>query len=145
MVFTVVYKILSVLNLQLTLFVLLIGAVLFLTGTLNKNPTVLLIFQIILICSVVYAIISTLKRMLGIKKKPKKSKGAQILTTDGENNVNVADIENGSERQIQVEQDAPTYFRVKQNPEYVMAEYKDRYELFRITKDGLKRVRTDYK
>ena len=147
MVFTVVYKILSVFHLQLTLLVLLIGAVLFLTGALNKNPTVLLVFQIILICSIVHAIISTLKGMLGIKKKPKKSKGAQILDTDGDKKENetVKNTENAVERQVQVEQDTPTYFRVKQNPEYVMAEYKDRYELFRITKDGLKRIRTDYK
>ncbi len=37
------------------------------------------------------------------------------------------------------------YFRVKQNPNYVMAEYTDRYELFVMSSDGLKKVRTDYK
>ncbi len=37
------------------------------------------------------------------------------------------------------------YFRVKQNPNYLMAEYTDRYELFVKTDGGLKKVRTDYK
>ena len=143
MAFTVVYKILSVFNLQLTLLVLLIGAVLYLTGTLDKNPTVLLIFQVVLICSVVYAIISTVKRLLGISKKPKKSKGAQILDTDA--SIDQTKVQEQAVQTVAVEQDKPTYFRVKQNPELIMAEYHDRYELFRVTKEGLKRIRTDYK
>lgn len=39
----------------------------------------------------------------------------------------------------------PKYYAVKQNRNYVMAEYEDRYELFVKYNGGLKRVRTDYK
>ncbi len=39
----------------------------------------------------------------------------------------------------------PVYFRVAQNPKYVMAEYADRVELYYETPRGLKYVRTDYK
>ena len=39
----------------------------------------------------------------------------------------------------------PTYYRVAQNPKYVMAEYADRVELYYETPRGLKYVRTDYK
>ena len=39
----------------------------------------------------------------------------------------------------------PRYYKLKQNPDYVMAEYSDRYELFLITAKGLEKVRTDYK
>ena len=42
-------------------------------------------------------------------------------------------------------QEQPRYFRVRQNPNYVMAEYSDRYELYLITPNGLKLTRTDYK
>lgn len=37
------------------------------------------------------------------------------------------------------------YFKVAQNPNYVMAEYVDRYELFLQTENGLKKIREDYK
>ena len=39
----------------------------------------------------------------------------------------------------------PLYYRVSQNPKYVMAEYNDRYELFYESENGLKYIRTDYK
>ncbi len=39
----------------------------------------------------------------------------------------------------------PVYYRVAQNPKYVMAEYSDRVELYYETPRGLKYVRTDYK
>ena len=39
----------------------------------------------------------------------------------------------------------PKYYNVKQNKNYVMAEYEDRYELYLKTQSGLSKVRTDYK
>lgn len=39
----------------------------------------------------------------------------------------------------------PQYYRVKQNPKYVFAEYADRYELFYDNGYNLAKVRTDYK
>lgn len=39
----------------------------------------------------------------------------------------------------------PKYYSVRQNRDYVMAEYEDRYELFVKRDGGLQKVRTDYK
>ena len=138
-VLTVVYKILSLFNLQFTLLIALVGLVLFLTGVFASSPTFTLVYKLILIFSVVYAVVATLRGLLGLNKNVKKSKGAQIVKTDKPKNDDApAQAEQG-------QKETPVYFRVKQNPEYVMAEYSDRYELFRIVDGGLKKIRVDYK
>lgn len=43
------------------------------------------------------------------------------------------------------ESEVPRYFRVKQNPSFIMAEYSNRYELFRVENGQLVKIRTDYK
>ena len=55
-IFKLIYKVLSFFNLQPTLFVSLIGVILYLTGTFKANPTVLFIFQIALIITLIYAV-----------------------------------------------------------------------------------------
>ncbi len=142
-IFKIIYSVLALFNLQLTLFVLLVGAVLYFTGTLETYPALMSIFQISLIISVVYAIWSTLKKALGIDKKVKKSKGVQIVGTKEEQNEQQTEQQN--KPQIQTENAKPRYFSVKQNPNYVMAEFNDRYELYYKGKNGLEKVRTDYK
>ncbi len=146
-VFGVLNKILSVFNLQPTALLLLIGLVLYFTGTMDRSPVLLTVFQLVVIVSVVYAVISTIKSILGIEKKVKRSKGAQIVN-NAEQPTTVNTVEQsvaGVVAPVVVEQEKPVYFSVKQNPEYVMAEYKDRYELFRIVNGSLKKIRTDYK
>ncbi|MBR2448913.1 MAG: hypothetical protein IKB30_02195 [Clostridia bacterium] len=139
-VFKLIYKLISLFNLQFTLFVVLIGTLLYFTGTLSNNQTVLLVFQTALIISVVYAILTTIKKLLGIGKKVKKSKGMQIVEPERKTKTE-------EEQMVSVEQpiDKPKYYRVKQNPDYVMAEYSDKYELYRIGQNGLIKIRTDYK
>ena len=44
-----------------------------------------------------------------------------------------------------IQNDQPKYYKVAQNPNYIMAEYPDRYELFKKTANGLVKVRTDLK
>ena len=39
----------------------------------------------------------------------------------------------------------PVYYAVKQNRNYIMAEYADRYELYFKDRNGLKKIRTDLK
>ncbi len=141
--FTIVYKIFALFNLQLTLLVALIGVILYFTGVFEQNTAILIVFYILLIISIFYAILSTIKKLLGLDKKIKKSKGAQIIDAKTEE-------EKESSTEIQQDKDqpkseTPTYFRVKNHPDYVMAEYNDRYELFRKTEAGLKKIRTDYK
>ena len=142
-VFGVVGKLLALLNLQITAILLLLGLVLYFTGTFEQNAELLTIFQLLVVLSAVYAVIATIKSLLGLDKKVKKSKGAQIVSAQ---NVKEVDGEQQSQSIMQQTQtEKAVYFRVKQNPEYVMAEYADRYELFRSANGKLVKVRTDYK
>lgn len=141
-IFGVIGKLLSILNLQITAVLLLLGVVLYFTGTFENNAELLTIFQLLVILSAVYAVISTIKSLLGLDKKVKKSKGAQIVSAK-EQKQSDSDEERPLAQDAQVEK--AVYFRVKQNPEYVMAEYADRYELFRSVNGKLVKVRTDYK
>ena len=140
--FTVIYKIFSFFNLQFTLLISLLGLVLYLTGVFNSNKVVLIIFYLLLVLSIVYAIAGTIKRLLGIQPRVKKSKGAQIIN---EQPQAVDNNQTQTEEVQQVKIESPTFYTVKQNNNYIMAEYSDRYELFRKTESGLKKVRTDYK
>ena len=109
----------------------------FFTGTL-KNSVVLTVFYVAVIFSIVYAIFTTIKKLLGFGgKKVSKSKGVQIVDEEKSSS--------SDDKEDQDTTDYPKYYKVKQNPAYVMAEFKDRYELYLKTKDGLKLVRTDYK
>lgn len=158
-----VYHILALFNLQLTALILLIGIVLYLTGALDSNSAFKIVYELILIASVVLAIVTTVRKLLGLNKKKndkvKRSKGAQIIEDDNAPIIpppapNYASYtapvpppvyNEPTAPIIPVEHEKPMYYRVKQNPEYVMAEYSDRYELFKIVGGGLKKVRTDYK
>ena len=140
--FTVIYKIFAFFNLQFTLLLALMGLVLYLTGIFNSNQAVLIVFYLLLVLSIIYAIVGTVKKLLGIQPRVKKSKGAQIINEQIET-AEPKQAENTNTEQVKKE--SPTYFTVKQNNNFIMAEYSDRYELFRKTEDGLKKVRTDYK
>lgn len=150
-VFTAINAILSVFNLQLTALIALIGVVLYFTGALEGNAAFKLIYEIILILSIVYAIIATVKKMLGLgKKKVKRSKGAQLVSGKDDNSqqeTNAPAVKNEVPEPIKEDNanEKPIYYRVKQNRDYVMAEYSDRYELYRIESGTLKKIRTDYK
>ena len=138
-VFGLIYKILSLFNLQPALAVVLIGVLLYFTGVMNANATVRFIFQIALILSLVYALIETVKNLLGLNKKVKKSKGIEMVSVeDGQPNPPKPQQENLSNQK-------PVYFRVKQNPNLIMAEYFDKFELFKVENGVLVKIRTDYK
>ena len=145
--FKAIYSVISIFNLQLALLVLVVGLVVYLTGAMN-NPTVKLIFDGAFILSVVFAILLTIKKLLGIGKSPKKSKGVQVVNT--EQTVQQAQpvqpvVATPIIQSQTVAPENPVYYRVKGNDNYVMAEYSDKYELFLITDGGLKKVRTDFK
>ena len=144
-VFTVVLKIFQFLNLQFSLLIALIGCVLYITGTFDKNPVVLLVFQLMLIVSIIYAIVGTIKRVLGIDKKNKNSKGVQIVKPEQKENTESEQKEQPIVAQTIEKEQKPMYFRVKNHPDYIMAEYLDRVELFKKTETGLRKIRTDYK
>ena len=140
------YSILAFFNLQLALFVCVAGLIVYLTGSM-QNPTIKLAFELSFIFSVILAIVLTIRKLLGIGKTPKKSKGVQIVEEQPVQPqvATVQPIPQPVSQQVIQPSDTPTYYRVKDKKDYVMAEYSDRYELFVITASGLKKVRTDYK
>ena len=142
--FKVLYKIIELLNLQVPLLFALVGLVMFLTGVFEKNPIVLTIFYVLLVVAIVSSIVATIKKLLGLDKRVKKSKGAQIVEVKTEKDIEKPEKTEKKETP-KVKEDAPTYYRVKQNPNYVMAEYEDKYVLYKRTESGLKQIRTDYK
>ena len=107
------------------------------------------IFLIVFIISVFYAAISSVRKVLSLGTEPKEKKArVEIIKTDGEKKIERESNEPKEEKTSspnQTEEGKPKYYRVKQNPQYVMAEYSDRYELYYRTESGLKKVRTDYK
>lgn len=153
-IFGFIYKILSYVNLQPALFVAVIGAILFLTGVFKAVPVILLIFYIALIISFIYAIIATIKAIFTggkTEKKEKKNKDKNKSVQIVEPTVNTT--QDGGDTTSQVNNNAlvdldgekPKYYRVQQNPNLIMAEYSNRYELFKIENQKLIKIRTDYK
>ncbi|MBQ8197103.1 MAG: hypothetical protein IJZ73_03490 [Clostridia bacterium] len=168
-----IYKIIDFLNLQLPLLVALIGVVLYFTGTFEKVPTVLLIFYVVMCASIVFSIVATVRHLLGFDKKSRQKEKKEQQEKIANENANVQDATDGGEgssafaqesapvEQLRVDSvgaeiipenvsvpapsQVPVYFTVKQNPNYVMAEFSDRFELYLKTKKGLQKVRVDYK
>ncbi len=170
-VLTFVYKVLSLFNLQMTALVLLVGLVLFVTGVLERSAAALIIFCFALVLSVLGAVWFTVKRLLGLSGG-KKRKGVEIIKSKGVKTDDIppaapaperaqpAYAEEYAPRQVSETADTaqaapaastesipayPRYFAVRQNKDYIMAEYADRYELYLKDRYGLKKIRIDYK
>lgn len=143
-VFKFVYKIIKAFNLHVTLFVLLLGLVLAIVGAIPKGSVGLFVFCIVLALSVVYALVKTVKNIFGTGKKNNRVKIVNAPQPEKAQKPEVAPVGNSVDSTIKTPE-RPRYYSVKNNPSYIMAEYTDRYELFLKTKDGLKKIRTDYK
>lgn len=142
-VFSVVYKIIKAFNLHLTLFVFLLGILLAILGVITKGGAGLTVYLIVLALSVVYALVKTLSKIFGNKKKGGRVK--IIKTQDVSDSSEEENQPEKLEKSIIEDYQLPKYYTVKNNPSYVYAEYEDRYELFLKTSNGLKKIRTDYK
>ena len=165
-----VYKILSVFNLQFALLVMAVGVVLYFCGVFENGGFALLVFCLSFMCSVLAAVFLTARKILGVAPKKEKKTPVQILNQPVQQEVQSSQVQQPIVQPQQVVQpfvqqpvqttqptqeystpyvnpvpEQPKYFRVKQNPNYVMAEYSNKYELYLITPNGLKLVRTDYK
>lgn len=149
-IFGSIYKVVTFLSLQFTLLVLLIGAVLYFTGAMDVNPVIAVIFYVLLVASVIFAVILSIGKIVKKDKPIRKQGGMQIINNqqETEETTQVSNTLPTEERieksQIQSES-LVKYYTVKQNPNYIMAEYLDRYELYYKTPQGLKKIRTDYK
>ncbi len=150
-----IYNLLSYVYLQYAMLILCVGAILWLTGVFQTSPAVKTIFFVALGISIVLAVFFTIKKLFNLGKKEEKDVGdvsdvvKEEFPTEREAEKQEPfeprykePIEDIEDRIIPV---YPKYYRVKQNNNYVMAEYADRYELFYDTGKGLMKVRTDYK
>lgn len=161
-VFSAIYKVLSVFNLQFALLVLIVGVILYFCGVFEGGGIPLLIFCMLFICSILAAVIITIKKIFTNGKEKDKDKGSTLQIVKQEDPTQDKFYIPPSEQSFQpivteqqtqtyapqqsiFTQNTPKYYKVKQNPNYVMAEYADRYELFLITPQGLKLVRVDQK
>ncbi len=140
-IFKIIYKVLSFLNLQITLLVLLLGGLAFLTGNMEKGSTMMTVFTFALAISLALAVILTMRRLLGVGKKVTKKKGVQIVEQPSEEK----EQESSPVQTVTPTPEKPKYFRVKQNHNYIMAEYPDRYELYKVSGGEMIKVRTDLK
>lgn len=159
-VFSFIYLIISAFNLQYTLFLAILGLILFLCGVLTNNLAIAIVFYVLLGLSVIYAVVRTFRRIFGVGKY--KKSGVKIIKQESREEQSAEQEERAETFQQKVAEsyveetyqtveqsviqpEKPKYFRVKQNPNYLMAEYSDRYELFLVTESGLKKIKTDYK
>ncbi len=145
---SVIYKIICLLNLQLALLVMLLGFIIFVIAGVEMRGVVFIIFVIALFLSTLYAVFGTVKNILGFNEKENKKRGAQIVQAQP-SSIEQAPSDLGGDEQAQPMADyqveTPVYFRAKQNPDYIFAEYSDRYELFQVSNGQLIKIRTDYK
>lgn len=144
-IFAIIYKVIAIFNLQPALMVALVGSVLYFTGVYDRVESLKIILQVAFILSAIYAIVVTACNLLGIgKKKIKRSKGAQIVSEGQLADKPVTTTQKVEERPKE-KVSTPVYYKVKQNPNYIMAEYEDRYELYLNKNGNLVKIRTDLK
>lgn len=140
------YDVLCIFNLQFTLLVALVGVVLYFTGALSEHGGVLIAFCLSFIASVVLSIVLTIRKLLGLgKKKEEKSKVQIVAQQPNSEGEQIAPSVAEQPQPVISAPKYPVYYQVRQNKNYLYAEYEDRYELFQKTPQGLKRIRTDYK
>lgn len=147
-VFSVAYKVIKAFNLHFTLFVLLLGIVLAVLGVIAKEGAGLYVYLVVLALTVVYAVVKNIKNVFGIKPQKGKIKIVKVddkTFQETQPQEQQSNLQQFHEQLVQSYVETPKYYAVKNNPNYVYAEYSDRYELFLKTSNGLKKVRVDYK
>lgn len=144
-----IYSLLCVFNLQFALLVALIGIVFRFTGLFDKHNSLLIVFFVAFIFALFLAFCLTMRKLLGIGKNKEKDRKIKIIKAEPEKEqpyqqqgVKPTNIDKPKEEQVS---SSPIYYRVKQNPNYLMAEFEDRYELYLQSSNGLQKIRTDYK
>ena len=143
-IFEAVYKVLSFFNLQFTLLVGFVGLILYVTGLFHKYPQIRVWFLVAIIASVFLGLFLFIKKLFKKSKKleDKAERGnVQTVRVESQATETKEEIEKSS---TVIQNDKPKYYKVAQNPNYIMAEYPDRYELYKKTPNGLVKVRTDF-
>ncbi len=143
-IFEAVYKVLSFFNLQFTLLVGFLGLILYVTGLFHKYPQIRVWFLVAIIASVFLGLFLFIRKLFKKSKKleDKAERGnVQTVRVESEATETKEEIEKSS---TVIQNEKPKYYKVAQNPNYIMAEYPDRYELYKKTPNGLVKVRTDF-
>ena len=136
-----IYKRAKILNLGATFFVSVVGLVVYLAGGF-EDERVKTIFIILFISSIVLALFLTIKKIFFPKKK---NKNVQILKSAKNEEKSEEKIEEVGVVEKQATTVYPKYFLVRQNKNLIMAEYSDRYELYKTENGKMYKLRTDYK
>lgn len=154
--FKLIYKVLAVFHLQALLFVVVLGVILEVATGKVFSGTGGVLFGLAVTFTVIYAVIRTtagvtnaFSGLFGSKNK-KKAPTPDDDEDDGDEPEIIKPQPKEQKHKERKKQKAyyrekPKYFRVRQNSDYVMAEYSDRYELFKIVDGRLVYVRTDRK
>ena len=143
-IFESIYWVFSFLHLQFALFVALVGLIMYICGLFTLHPEAKLWFLVALFASILLGFFLMAKKLFNSKEKKdgkrkvKKDKNQDEEQVDGQEESQVEDY-----KSPQVEK--PKYYNVNGHPNFIMAEYSDRVELFKKTENGLVKVRVDYK
>lgn len=157
--FTVIYKIISVFRLQPFLFCIVAGALVEIAfGWIGGTAVGFAVFHLSLCLCVAYAVIAVIAGILRPHGRAKKQRAAtQLVSGQAAPSKETPEFSEAEKRQAPPlrEETRPReefpprervkYYRVKQNPAYVMAEFGDRVELYKEENGRLAYVRTDYK
>ena len=145
-IFKTIYGILGLFSLQPLVFCAVAGALLEIAfRAVSGSDAGFILFHLILCLCVLYAVLRTVYRLLGLgRKKIKRRERAQILS-DFEEREERDNVSPPARSPEPPREERPRYYRVKQNPKYVMAEFRDRFELYLETDGSLQYIRTDYK
>ena len=145
-IFEAVYKVLSFFNLQFTLLVGFVGLILYVTGLFHKYPQIRVWFLVAIIASVFLGIFLFIRKLFKKSKKlDEKAERGNVQTVRIESETSEPKEEIAKPTPTVIQNDKPIYYNVAQNPNFIMAEYPDRYELYKKTSNGLVKVRTDLK
>lgn len=126
LLFKLIAKIITSLNLSLPFFYLLIGLLLHLTtGIIAKNNDFFYVFHFGVVVVFAVSIWLSVKKIFAVKNKHRPPPPDYMA---------------------HIPANKPHVFRIKDDPDYIVYEFYDKYQIFHEDKHGeLKYVRTDYK
>jgi hypothetical protein len=146
-----IYKVLALVNLQPAIFVVVLGLIVLLTGSFTTYPILKTVFLILLGLCVLYAVIITFCKLFGFGTKKNNSK-IQIVNEKAKEPQAKPQTPTPAPKETQFDRENtpktpeyPIYSRVKNHPNLLMAEFSDRYELYKKENGKLIRLRQDYK
>lgn len=133
-----VYKALKIFHVRFLALMALLGVIFYYTGVFSNNLEIKIGY-------IVVCIIYTLSVIMKWYKKLKAKQKRQSIQIVNHEQPVVEQVQQPIETKAPPTIKYPIYYTVKQNNNYVMAEYSDRFELYKKTSTGLVKVRTDKK